>query len=251
LLQLRMKKCFIPFPFLIFCFFASNSVFAQDQVSGEKVNDQPVKIAIDYYYQSIGEKSHLYNGAEYVSPIYQSTRHPFFLSFFPLPGDLYFEGVFYPGVPMAYDILHENVIINRYNQNFKIQLANEKIDSFELLNHFFVRLSPDSNNQKLIIPGFYDRLYDGSTKVFAKRIKKLQETMEFNVSTVIIAEVDRFYILKKGIFFQIKNKKTLYSFYGDNKKEIRRYLRKSKIKFRTNPEEAMVKSAEYYDNLKK
>jgi hypothetical protein len=75
--------------------------------------------------------------------------------------------------------------------------------------------------------------------------------MEFNVSTVIIAEVDRFYILKKGIFFQIKNKKTHYSFYGDNKKEIRRYLRKSKIKFRTNPEEAMVKSAEYYDNLKK
>jgi hypothetical protein len=246
-----MKKCVALLIFSLIYLFGSNLIFAQDASSPSENADLPLRNTIDFYYGIIGEKSQLYTGSQYVSPVYQLNRHPFFISFYLAVGSIYYNGLCYPAVLMSYDILNDRIVINRYNQNFRIQLANDKIDSFSLLNHFFVRIGPDTASSQNIEIGFYDRLYDGNLKVYSRRSKKSIETMEYNVSNIIIVEDDHYFIEKKKIFYPIKNKKAFFSAFDDKKKEIRKYLRTNKIKFRTSPEKAIVMASEYFDTLKK
>lgn len=147
--------------------------------------------------------------------------------------------------------MRDELTTNRYNQNFRITLVNEKIAYFSLYNHYFVRLIQDSINKSIITTGFYDRLYNGKLKLFAKREKKIKEKVTAEEGDQLwFEENDRYFILRNNKYFSVKDKKDLFDFFKDRKKDVKKYLRKNKIKFKDDPELAILKSVEYYDQLK-
>jgi len=243
-----MRKSLILFVFV----YVSMTVIAQAQsaLTDSSSGQDAVKNTIDFYYKSIGENAHLYNGSEYISNNYQLTKNPLFESIFSMSGSIAYDGTLYKDVPLAYDIYHEEVIINRYEKNFRIKLVNEKIDSFSFFGHHFIRIVPDSADNPLLTIGFYDVMYNGHTTVLVKRRKKYEETVVSSGAITQYIQDDHYFIKKDNVYYEVHNKKTTLQVYKDKKKDLQKLLRKNKIKFKPAPEFGIVRTAEYYDQLK-
>jgi hypothetical protein len=234
------------FTYILFSISFRNTLCAQDSSSAKLSTSN----AIAFYNNYIGEEAHLYNGSEHAPYDFRIKGHPYFESNLLQTGFVYYDGMLFQQVNMAYDIVRDELTANRYNQNFRMTLVNEKITCFSLFNHYFVRIVPDTNN-KSITTGFYDRLYDGKIKLFAKRQKKISEKITAEEGDQLwFAENDHFFIFKKNKYYSIKDKNDLFDFFKDRKKDLKKYLRKNKIKFKNEPELAILKSVEYYDQLK-
>jgi hypothetical protein len=232
------------------CFLGLHSIFAQGQVADSNTEQPSVKHAIDLYYNFIGENNHLNNGSEYVTPFYRESMHPYYKTLLFSPGNVVYDEISYTDIPMMYDIINDQLVINRYKMSYRIVLVNDKLKSFSLLGHNFVRIVQDSNSKSGISTGYFDQLYNGTLKVFVKRQKKREEILRESELIARIVENDIVYIQKGKIYFAVKNKKSLFSVFRDHKTDLRRYLRKNNISFRENPENAIVKSAEFIDQFK-
>ena len=244
-----MKKIVAFFVLSFYCQFLSSKIFGQALFQDSNSYDLPQKNAIDLYYKSFGQNAHLYNGSEYVTYDVHIKGNPYFLPDMQ-SGALYYDGMGYENLPMIYDILHDELIINRYTQNFRIRLVNEKTSYFSLGNHFFIRISQDSTDNPVVLTGYYERLYNGNITVLAKRRKRIEETVLAEGVSSQFIEDDLFYIRKDAIYYTVRNKRTVLDIFKERKKDIQKFLRKNKIKFKKNPEYAIVRMTEFYDQIK-
>jgi hypothetical protein len=226
------------------------SVFAQADQSDSSIYEQSIQNAIGIYYKSAGENSHLYNGSEYVPLNTLNHKNPFFETSTLQNASISYDGIVYNNVPLQYDIFNEEIIINRYNQNFRIKLVNNKINWFSIYGHAFIRIEHDSSTKILPDAGFYDQLYSGTVTVFAKRKKKLEENIAQNVINSQFVEDDHFFIKKDNIYYPVNSKKSTFKVFKDRKKEVQKLMRKNKVKFKPSLEFGIVKAAQYYDQTK-
>ena len=201
---------------------------------------------IDVYYQALGEQSPLYNGSEYIEYTFTFEEgHPFFGSATWVMGNINFDGLVFHEVPMAYDIIKDQVIIKDFRKAFNIVLPSNKIEQFTISGHTFIRLLHDSSNQ--IKTGFYDQLYNGKIGLFVKREKKIYEKYLDLHTNNIAYERNTYYIKKEGIYYIIKNKRTLLNVLKNKKEQIQKYLRKNGLRFKNNTEKTMIMAVQYYD----
>lgn len=204
--------------------------------------------AIGVYYENLGEESPLYNGSEYIEYAYTLQEgHPFFQTASFINGSVNLDGMIFREVPMLYDIVKDQVIILDFQKVYKINLPAGRVQQFFLLGHLFVRLTPDSSGQ--IKPGFYDQLYNGKIGLFAKREKRiLEKYSNIQISKVVISQ-NNFYVKKDGGYYIIRNKSSLLSVLKNKKKEVQQYWKSNNIKFKKEPERAMIMAVEYYDQI--
>jgi hypothetical protein len=202
--------------------------------------------AIGVYYQNLGEESPLYNGSEYIEYAYTLQEgHPFFQVVNFINGNVSVDGMIFHDVPMLYDIVKDQLIIQDFQKVYKINLPADRVQQFFLLGHLFVRL----NASDPVKTGFYDQLYKGKIALFAKREKKiLEKYSNIQISKVVISQ-NVYYIKKDGVYYTIKNKSSLLSVLKSKKKEVQQYLKANDIKFKREPERAMIMAVKYYDQL--
>lgn len=224
-----------------------NKLRAQDTV----ILKTPPSPAIDFYRNYIGENSHLYNGSEYIPEDSRIRGHACFLSDSLIEGLINYDDILYRGVKFTYDIVRDELIINRYNENYRIKLVNEKIAYFRLLNHFFVRIVQDSINKPIINTGFYECVYNGGISFFEKHIKKKEEKIStYQEAQEWYEEHDFYFIKKEKHYYPIHNKTDLVNILKEHKKEIQKFIRKNKIRFKEDPETAILKAVKYYEQIK-
>jgi hypothetical protein len=235
----------------VFCFFIS-ALFSDTSCAQDSIRAQSsVADAVAFYNKYVGEDSHLYNGSEYVRTDYRIKGDAWFGSDLLQAGSINYDNVLYQKVNLAYDIVHDEIVTNKYQQNFRIKLVSEKVAYFSLPGHFFVRIVQDSMNKQIITTGFYDLLYNGRLKLFAKRIKLIkQKTTVDEADQLWFEERDLYYIEKDNRYYAVQSKALLFDVLRDRKKDVQKYLRKNKIKFRKNPELTILKAVAYYDQLK-
>jgi hypothetical protein len=202
--------------------------------------------AIGVYYQNLGEESPLYNGSEYIEYAYTLQEgHPFFQVVNFINGNVNVDGMIFHDVPMLYDIVKDQLIIQDFQKVYKINLPADRVRQFFLLGHLFVHL----NASDQVKTGFYDQLYKGKISLFAKREKKiLEKYSNIQISKVVISQ-NVYYIKKDGVYYTIKNKSSLFSALKSKKKEVQQYLKANDIKFKREPERAMITAVRYYDQL--
>jgi hypothetical protein len=227
-------------------------IFLQNAAGQMVISDSDIQKAasnaINVYYRSLGDQSPLYNGSEYIeyASIFQE-GHPFFESAVFVKGSIRFDGMDFQDVPMLYDMIKDEVIIQHFGKVYKMNLPAEKIERFTLSGHSFIRIVQDSSHQ--LKTGFYDRLYNGKIMVLAKREKKIREEYgNLQISNVVDQKI-YYYIKKDSIYRSLKNMHTLLGILKSKKKEIQQYLNKNKVKYKNDPEHAMIIAAEYYDRL--
>lgn len=193
-------------------------------------------------------QARLFNGTEY--RLYQSRNDefPLYLKDDWITGDVMYDGERYDNVQLMYDINIDEVAVEHMLNGAEIQLIAEKVSWFTLSGHTFVWVNGTKTNA--VKSGFYDLLYDGPSKVYARREKVLQETIESQVIVARFEEKNHLYILRNGVFVPVKKKGSVLAVFSDRKSEVKSALSKSKIRFRKDREKAIVRAATFYDSPK-
>src|SRR5678810_197738 len=127
------------FHILLICIL-SRHVAAQD--ANDSTLSENALNAISAYYETLGEESPLYNGSEYLEYAYTLQEgHPFFQLPTFVNGNINLDGMMFHDVPMLYDIVKDQLIIQDFQRVYKINLPADRIQQFFLMDHLFVRLT--------------------------------------------------------------------------------------------------------------
>ncbi|HEY8896938.1 MAG TPA: hypothetical protein VIM79_19080, partial [Niastella sp.] len=189
-------------------------------------------------------------GIEYLGYSFKIKGHAYFQQNALQTGTVVYDELQFTNVPMLYDLLKDQVIIQHFNHFTKIGLVSEKVKEFTLFNHHFIRLQADSLSGSPLLTGFYDEMYTGRIMVLVKREKYIEETIKDELEREFLPR-DYYFIRKEGTYYAVKNYKSLLTIFKDRSREVKQYLRRNKIKYRRGPENAIVKAAVYYDTLNK
>jgi hypothetical protein len=239
----------LPLKFLLCCLVCVKMAEAQeltnDSLTNSLNNSYPVKL----YFNAVGENAHIYNGYEYFTPDRNIKGSPYYLSDSPWPADLIYDDSYYKNIPILYDVLKDEVVINRLGQNFKISLVTDKLKSFTIRRHEFIRVSGDSVNGNQLATGFYDRLYNGKTIVLVKRKTRLQETYIYSQINYEYIRQDIYYMIVAGQIVQVDSKSSVLKLFNSKKSEIKAFIRKNKLNFKSDFEKTLVAISAYYDQL--
>ena len=230
---------------IIFCF---SSAFIKAQSIGDSAVSKKFANAMEIYLSALGDQSPLYNGKEYVDyEIIINEGHAFFESREFMKGEIQLEGMTFREVPMLYDLIRDELIVRDIRNVYKVILPASKVRQFVLAGHTFVRIEHNDSNR--VKTGFYDQLYNGKLSLYARREKKIFEKREIARIDNIVQSHNSYYILKEGVYHNFKNQNGLLDILKDKKKEIQQYFKKNKIKFKDDPETAMVTAVNYYNRL--
>jgi len=235
--------------FAIFILFFGHQVsFCQTQ-SEKKYQQQAINNTVSRYFKSLGEQSGIYRGPGYIGyPYALINGHQFFESPNFAQGTIFYDGMLYQNIPMWYDLVKDQVVIQTLDSFSQISLHTERIDYFSLLGHYFIKISQDSSSS--LSTGFYDQIYKGKTEVLVKRFKgTLEDVSTEGIFTKILKQKNVIYLKKQGKYFSVLNSGSVLKALGNNQKEILNHLKKNAIKFKKDREKAIVMMVSYYDQL--
>jgi hypothetical protein len=199
------------------------------------------------YTRTVGIQARVYNGYDYRYERIHS-GHVFFETDEPVKGTLLYDRIEYNDVPILYDIVKDEVVVQSTYLPYFILLAGDKISAFSLPGHSFIRIMADSVSGTVMQTGFYQNLYTGKTKAWVKNTKIIEDVNENgNAFTKRAAEKDKWFVFKKGTYYEVQGKSSVLNVFGDKKKEIQHYCKLNKIRFKNNMDNALARIAAYYD----
>lgn len=204
--------------------------------------------AIRTYEQAMTRQEHVYEGNEYISHDHRIKVHPYYPIDSLLSGTIAYNGATYYDVRMLYDIVRDEVSVQPPEGAYRLRLHPEKVGRFSIGQHQFIRLAGDSTSA--LPTGFYEVLYNGKTDVLAHRVKTVHEDISSGAYKAEYLIKDRFYVQKKGMYEEVKTKRSVLSLFPDQAKALRRYIRTNNIKFKEESREAAITGVvRQYDDL--
>ncbi len=242
-----MYKTCIIFSLCLFGFFFPAKAQSQSTEASDTIYYQNALASVVMWYnQAVGVNSPLYKGKEYLDYNFRIEGNQYFQSDLWQKGSVFYEGQFYQDVTMKYDIANKVVILDHAQLPVPITLESSSVEHFSLLGHHFIRLVADTTNAA-VSTGFYDLLYDGNTQFLINREKVLRDEIDDRKLRFWFEEKDTYFIRKEGAYYKVKSKKSVLNVFPNHKKEIRKFLKKNKIKYRKQREEAIYLMVKYYD----
>jgi len=241
----------VPVPLVLFMLL---SITIQAQWS--KVDSITLQLTIQSarqkYNEAIAGNSQVYNGPEYVSPVQQKKviGDPYYFDYDWQEGSVHYHDQLYENVSLRYDLFDDKLLLE-FSQGYEsIALIADRIKYFVINDHTFVRLS-SSTNISAIEEGFYDLRYDGQSKVFVKRFKVIKEITDQGIMAVEYIEKRKLFLQQGEKFSSIRAKRDALKAFEEHKTELKKFLAREKIQFKSNPEMALVAMATFNDQLKK
>jgi hypothetical protein len=206
-----------------------------------------ISASIRMYKDVIRGQTSLYTGSEYREPRQtDDEENPFFESTDWVFGDVFYDKKFFDHVPLLYDITTDRVITENFYSAQQIALVSEKLSRFTFGNHTFVR----ETDPTLPKPGFYDLLYDGPSRSLARRQKVIRETIVSQKLEIKFDPKNKYFILRNGKYFAVKSKSSVLKLFEDEKQSLRLFIKKSKLKFGSDPARSISLISSQYDQLK-
>jgi len=204
---------------------------------------------VSFYFENLGDQSVLLNGTKYLGyPNYFKEGHPFYISNALQIGQIVYDHVQFENVKLQYDLVQDAIIFQ--DSIHRIQLINDKVEKFIILDQTFIRIEKDSQNTILHSSGFYNLLHDGNLKFIVKYIKTKKEAIVNTNELLGRFESSSFYYIKKNNqYHTINGKKDLFNLFRDKKGKITSYVKSLGFKYREDPENYILKVASYYDQL--
>jgi hypothetical protein len=160
-------------------------------------------------------------------------------------GTVVFQQVFYTDVYLKYDLVTDELVIRHFDKYSRVILFTPRVGSFTLGNRRFINLAAGDNFKK----GFYEELSMGKVSLYAKHTKQLDQTATINGIERKFSEKHEYYLLKDERYYRVKSDKALIDLLSDKKTAIKDWLKRSGIKYKQDPETALKKIADYYNQL--
>jgi hypothetical protein len=220
---------------------ANDSVFYQKAVNNTKA----------IYHQSIGDQTGLYNGSQYAGYLFafKDGGHPFFYKDDFLQGTIVYDNILHPEVKLKYDEVKEVIIFE--DATHRIQLVGDRISRFSIMGNDFVRITKDTGKNALVSTGFYQMLYDGNITVLKKEVKSIREVLVSNTEGIYryIDAKKYYYINWDNEYYAVKRKKSLLNLFKNRRKEVQQHIKRNKLNFKKDPDNFLIQTTLYYDQL--
>jgi hypothetical protein len=231
---------------------SGNTVHAQSLQQDSIFYQTALANTISIYYKQLGDQSQLLNGSHYASMGYNfRTGSAYFLSDSFNSGSLVYDGILFDSLSLLYEDLRQLLVAKR--ESYLLQFINQRISSFIISGHHFIRLVADSTNKGLDKTGFYEILYPGGhidlLKETAKNIIEVPSAYE-GILRYINAS-NSYYFKRDNAYVQIRSKKELFEFFGDRRKDLQRFIKKSRLNFRKDKENTLIQAAGFFDQISK
>ncbi len=187
------------------------------------------------------ENSTLFRGLEYVeTDRVINEMHKFFKTQEFQKGAVIYDGQPYYDVHLKYNIYDDLLLVNLQQGQKKsiFQLFRDKVNQFQINGKKFRYLKADNDSD---IIGFYEVINDeGEFKVFKKHLKNRMEIRDRSVAYIEFSTAAPDYIFQfKNEFFELDNRRDLFSKFPDLKSEIRSFYSSNRKQFRNNPDAFM------------
>jgi hypothetical protein len=241
-------------PICVFLF--TESASAQPNTTADSIRlTAAIHSAARQYQDFLSVAAPLYSGPQYVEYYLQIQQgQPFFLNTEFLTGNILYDHILYENVSLKYDMVQSRIVLKNASGTFRISPSNDKIDSFSIQNHSFIKLEKNNTNPSVPKNGFYEVLYtDGRISLLKKETKQIQEDLKNWSSAAvryILSSVD-YYIKDGNTFTSVRKKKQILEYVKTRKIELRQFIRKKDLDFGNDTDNALVSVLTYYQSLTK
>lgn len=214
-------------------------------------NSSKEKIYSWYDKQTGIENSVLFRGIEYVEEDRMiNEKHKFFESEEFKHGSVTYEGQIYYNVPLKFNIYDDLLLVNLQQElrNSFFQLFSDKVNYFEIDDHKFRFLQAENNSD---IQGFYEVISEeGDFEIFKKHRKNRMEIRDRNIAYSEFSIANPDYIFQfQNEFFELDNRRDLFSQFPDFKNEIRGFYNKNRKQSKDNTDAFMKNLANEMNSL--
>lgn len=233
--------------FIIAYLYVSQVLYAQAPVI-ERMDSIAINKALFFYKSNINQQSGLYNGTAFYNFGDKAEDSSSFADSTLVNGKVNYNGFVHQNVLLNYD-LHFEKLVSVSDGNL-FSLISEKVSEFTIKNHRFINIFPSMINGSSLTPGFYDLIYEGSFKIFAKRIKKLEFSTD-QAKPYFFKAKTTYYLERDLKYEEISSEGSFLDLFQVQKNELKKQLKENNIKFKEDPERAIIFMATYYDSIKK
>jgi len=172
-------------------------------------------------------------------------------SYWPL-ADLTYRGKHYPGLQLNFD-LHKDVMILLYDDHHEkkyIVLAKEYLDSFSYTdtstsrtyNYTYFRL-PGTKQKQL-----YEKAHDGKASLLIRPRCIITGDPSGSFAGTYLRSYD-YYIKVRDNYERVQSKKTLLATLGTGIPEMKRFIRRNRLKINNKQPDNIISVLEYFDKL--
>jgi hypothetical protein len=195
------------------------------------------------YDSARNQQAAIYNGVQHMGYGNLEKGTAYFLTPDWSNGNVIYDGMFYRNIPLHYDILADELIVESPN-GFGIILFSPRVKYFTIEGHRFINVA---DPQVTLSPGFYDVLLQGAMTILVRRHKRINETITGTESEREYIEADDYYLMMDGRFHSIRNEEDIMQYTGNMKKEIKKILKKNHVHFKKEMEQAIKLVAGTYN----
>lgn len=214
--------------------------------SGTLLSQEPVKVLDQVY----GLDQTLYNGKkyEYIAPL-GTGGHPFLRSILFYPGSVTLKGISYHDIKLNYDIFNQQLLL-QYADNTSpwnvIEVSTAWLTNFSLGSMNFERRNLEQQ------PRFYQVLGEGNVQILYFWRKNLNLNDAIGSSNFIFSPAVRdSYILTDGQLKPFSTKRSLVRLFAPGMRpEIKKYMRKNKVKIKKASDQVMAEMITFIGNIK-
>ena len=246
-----MKKIFLFSSLIFVAVLFALDIKAQSTPEDSGIYLKALAAARTQFTKYIGINAYLYNGTAYARYWNGIVGFPFFGTEDFQQGDIGYNGTWYKGISLKYDLFRDELVTKTFTNDAEIKLLADKIAAFSIGSHHFVKLLNDSLRAGKIKTGYYETLYKGRLLVYAHHEKKAEKSLQVGENFTKFVQYDQYYLQKDGAFYLIETESDLQSVLKDQKAEIRKLLNRGDIRYKKDPAATIVQVAEFYDRLKK
>ena len=231
--------------FLVILIFTT--LFGQGQ--NEKQNQ--INNLIDYTNYVYGTNDILVNGLVYMPLHLNAEGHPFFMEGDWENGKIYIKGRVFNDIELKYDIEIDRVILKAEVRagTYEVLVNDAFVDSCIINNRMLI----NSNNIFKDNPeftGYFELVYEGNFLFLVKHQKTFISEYSENNQFGLYSDPTSEYILLKGDKInKIYSKKALLKYFKPNKRLIKRFLKKNKIKYKKINSNELFNLLKYCDTI--
>lgn len=178
--------------------------------------------------------------------------HPFFYDNDLFEGSVTFNGVNFSPLTLTYELLsNELILIKEVGTQTRELILNENfVESFVLIHpvtareHFFERKKLSGVEGKK----YFQVVYKGETTCYIYHKKVINNRVTGNYMGEYLYQ-PVIYIKKDDEFRGCTNKRTFLRLFEDQKKQIRKYIRRNNMRIDGEKPEDIARVLDYYDSL--
>jgi hypothetical protein len=200
--------------------------------------------------QNPSDKNILLNGRIWWNQYTRVTGDQFFLGNIFFKGSVTYNGRKFDNLDLKYDIYNDELILSI--ESYPVIIMNkEMVDSFNLVlgNRIFHIINAGSDTSN-VLRGYVNVLYGGRSSLFVKYTKKIQPLGDDGKYDLFVQK-HLIYLRKGTEIVPVEGKRYLLNLLEDKKKEIRDYIKSSRIKVMKKDPYSFIPVLKYYDSIMK